>query len=117
MELKRNMATVIRALKEESGKSTADFSVELEVSRSTLQKYLSGQGNPNLSTVEHLAEKLGIDASFLISSNSSEDQLDILLKLLETLKLLSGLSIGKRQKFAQLLLEMVSLWDDSDAGS
>ena len=112
MEIQRNMAQVIRTLKEASGKSLAEFSEELEVSRSALQEYLSGNGNPGIVTIEHLANKLGVDTSFLLSGAFSQDQIGILLRLLDMLKLLSGLSCEQRTHFAQLLLEMVLIWDE-----
>ena len=83
MEIQKNMALVLSALRQENGKSLDEFSQELEISRSTLQEYLSGKGNPSLSTVEHLAEKLGLDASILMSGGFSADQFQVLLKLLE----------------------------------
>ena len=117
MEIQRNMAKVIRTLKEASGKSLTEFSEELEISRSALQEYLSGNGNPGVVTIEHLASKLGVDTSFLLSGVFSEDQIGILLRLLDMLKLLSGLSCEQRIRFAHLLLEMVLLWnEDVDNG-
>lgn len=112
MEIQKNMAAVMRALKRESGKSTVDFAEELEISKSTLQDYLSGRGNPCVETIEHLAKKLHVDVSFLISGAFSEDQLEVLLKLLDTLCLLSELPRPKRRQFARLLQEMVALWDE-----
>lgn len=112
MEIQRNMANVIRALKEISGKSLSKFSAELEVSRSALQEYLSGEGNPSADTIEHLAKKLGVDISFLISGAFSADQIEVLLRLLEMLKLLSAISPEQRTRFVQLLLEMVLLWNE-----
>ena len=109
--MQRKMADVLRILKAERGKSMAEFSKELEVSRSTLQEYLSGNGNPNISTVEHMAEKLGVNASLLLFGDFSEDQLSILLKLLDILSFLSDLTPDKRSRFAELLLEMISLWN------
>lgn len=117
MEIQRNMAAVMRALKEESGKSLTEFSEELEISRSTLQEYLSGSGNPNAATIDHLARKLGVDVSFLVSGAFSDGQLGVLLKLLDTLKLLSGLTPEQRRRFAGLMLEMVSLWDGGDGNT
>ncbi|MDD3193711.1 MAG: helix-turn-helix transcriptional regulator [Oscillospiraceae bacterium] len=117
MDIQRNMAAVIRALKEESGKSLNEFSAELEISRSTLQEYLSGGGNPNAATIEHLARKLGVDTSVLVSGAFSQGQLDILLKLLGTLQLLSELTPERRRRFAELLLEMVLLWDGGDGNA
>ena len=71
MQIQHNMATVIRVVKEARGESLAEFSAELEISRSSLQEYLSGHGNPNISTVEHLADKLGVDPIFLLTGTLS----------------------------------------------
>ena len=58
MGIQENMSKSIRSLKEVQHKSLVELSEELEISRSTLQKYLDGHGNPSLKMVEHLAEKL-----------------------------------------------------------
>ncbi len=114
MEIQKNIAAVMRAFKEERGKTMTEFSDYLEISRSALQEYLSGNGNPNVTTLEHLAKKLEIDPSLLICGAFSQGQLTILLKLLDMLKLISGLEVEQRCRFGQLLLEMVSLWDAGD---
>lgn len=114
MVIQRNMANVIRAIKEVNAKSMSELSSELEISRSTLQNYLAGKGNPSASTMEQLAEKLGIDVSFLVSGVFSDNQLRIVLRLLDTMGLLFRLSPEKRVQFANLLLEMIRLWDGTD---
>ena len=114
MEISKIMASVIRAYKEESGKTLSEFSDELEISRSTLQEYLSGHGNPNLNTLEHLAEKLGTDVTFLITGSFHDGQLRVLLKLMDIFHLLSGLSLCRRRKFAELMLELISLWEEGE---
>ena len=63
MEIRKNLSAIIRIRMKESGKSLTEFSEELEISRSTLQDYLAGKGNPNVATIEHLAKKLNMDAS------------------------------------------------------
>ncbi|MCD8088740.1 MAG: helix-turn-helix domain-containing protein [Oscillospiraceae bacterium] len=115
MDIQKNIATVIRTLKESRGISIAEFSEELEISRSALQNYLSGSGNPNATTIEHLARKLGVDVSILVSGALSDKQFDVLLKVLDDLKLLYKLSPNQRRRFAELLLEMVLLWDSGDS--
>ena len=117
MIIQQNMANVIRAVKEVNAKSLSEMSAELEISRSTLQDYLSGKGNPSAETIEHLAEKLGVDVSFLVSGVFSECQLRIVLRLLDTFGLLFKLSPERRVRFAQLLLEMVQLWNGGDRDS
>lgn len=112
--IQQNMANVIRAVKEVNAKSLSEFSEELEISRSTLQSYLSGKGNPSADTMERLAEKLGLDVTFLVSGAFAGSQLRVLLRLLDTLGLVFHLSPVCRLRFAQLLLEMVQLWNGGD---
>ena len=110
MSIQNNIAAVMRELKKQSGKSMTEFSEQLEISRSALQEYLAGTGNPSVTTVEHIAEKLNIDPVVLFSASFSTDQLDILLLLLNTVQSLDKLSPEQRTHFAELFLEMVSLW-------
>lgn len=114
MEIKQNVSKVMRALKKESRKSMTEFSDELQISRSALQDYLSGKGNPSVNTLEHLAQRLGVNTSFLVSGAFSEDQLGILFELLGTFEMLSKLTPEGRLRFARLLLEMVTLWNGED---
>lgn len=113
MELQQNMANVIRAMKETRGMSLAEFSSELEISRSALQEYLSGTGNPNLSTVEHLAQKLGIDPITLLTGVFTFDEFHALLIIVDQLSFLSTLDGSSRILFAQKILEMIRLWNGS----
>lgn len=108
------MAAVMRAFKEESGKSLSELSAELEISRSALQDYLSGTGNPNVATISHLAQKLGVDEAFLVSGSFPDGQFEILMKLLDSFKLLFELPKERRMRFAELLLEMVKLLSGDD---
>ena len=114
MEIQKNMAAVMLAMKEKQGKSLTELSEELEISRSALQEYLAGNGNPTLSTVEHLAEKLGIPPVALVSGTVPADRLSVLVTLLDGLNLLSGLSVTQRRRFAELLDEMLALWEGGE---
>ena len=102
----------MRVLKEDRNKSLDEFSAELEISRSALQEYLSGNGNPRVATINHIADKLGIDARFLVSGMFTDKQIKVFLQMLDVLKLTSGLSPVKRQRCAELLLELILLWGD-----
>ena len=90
MQIQQNMATVIRVVKEARGEYLAEFSAKLEISRSSLQEYLSGHGNPNISTIEHLAEKLGVDPIFLLTGTRPSDEMDSLLRMINQLSYLSA---------------------------
>ena len=50
----------------ENGKKLEPFAEELQIARSSLQKYLNGTGNPNIETVEHMADKMKISVYALI---------------------------------------------------
>lgn len=115
MQIQQNMATVIRVVKEARGESLAEFSAKLEISRSSLQEYLSGHGNPNISTIEHLAEKLGVDPIFLLTGTRPSDEMDSLLRMINQLSYLSRLDTDNRILFVEKLLELVHIWNEGDA--
>ena len=115
MQIQQNMATVIRVVKEARGESLAEFSAKLEISRSSLQEYLSGHGNPNISTIEHLAEKLGVDPIFLLTGTRPSDEMDSLLRKINQLSYLSRLDTDNRILFVEKLLELVQIWNEGDA--
>ena len=110
--MQQNMSNVIRTLKELNKKSMSEFAEELEISRSTLQEYLSGTGNPRLSTVEHLAKKLQINPIFLVSGLYENQQLEVILLLLNAIEPVAMLSKEKKERMAELIMEIVSLWED-----
>lgn len=114
MEVSENIASVMRMLMEKRGKSLTEFSEELEISRSTLQEYLSGKGNPSAAMLEHIAKKLGVSAAFLISGALGDEPFEILQYMLSGLRMMEKLSPEKLKQFTKLLLEMISLWDSSD---
>lgn len=114
MQIQQNMATVIRVVKDARGESLAEFSAELEISRSSLQEYISGHGNPNISTVEHLADKLGVDPVFLLTGTLPGNEMDSLLRMINQLSYLSRLDTDNRILFVEKLLELVHIWNEGD---
>lgn len=60
METSKNIGDAILAYKELSGKSYSECAESLELARSTLKECAAGRGNPNMSTLEHLANKMGV---------------------------------------------------------
>lgn len=110
MGIQRNMAAVMRAYKEQQGLSLAEFSAALEISRSALQEYLAGTGNPNLSTIEHMAEKMGISPLLLVAGDYSSEPLQAMRIFLEFDARLSRLDNDKRAVAVQLLLQYLALW-------
>ena len=66
LDLNKNFSTILNIIKSERQKSMTEFSEELETSRSALQEYLSGAGNPNLTTIEHISKKLNVSSCFCL---------------------------------------------------
>ena len=117
MDLNKNLAAVLNIMKNERQKSMTEFSEELEISRSALQEYLSGAGNPNLTTIEHIAKKLSVSPYFLLLGDFNDEQLSAFMKMIDILSLVSDLQSEKRKRFAELMFEIISLWDgDSKNG-
>ena len=114
MNLNKNLAAVLNIIKSERQKSMTEFSEELEISRSALQEYLSGSGNPNLTTIEHIAQKLNVNPYFLLLGDFNEEQLSTFIKMIEMFSILSDLPSEKRKRFAELLFEMISLWNSDE---
>ena len=111
MTIQQNVAEMMRMCKEQRHLSTAEFSSELEISRSTLQEYLNGTGNPSMVMLDHIAGKLDIDPVVLVSGMFEPSQIEIVLLLYRTTKEIIALPDGKRMRFAELFCEIISLWD------
>lgn len=71
MDMKTNLAHRLREIRQQKGLSITEFSEELEIARSSLQSLLSGDGNPRTDTIEHIANRLGVDPISLLSDSPS----------------------------------------------
>jgi len=109
--MRTNLAAMMRAFMTERNKSAAEFSEELEISRSTLQDYLRGEGNPSMSMLEHLGRKLEVEPLLLVTGVFRANQLQTVRMMFQMVKAVSDLSENKRKQFAQLFMQMVDLWD------
>ena len=105
MEVQQNMATVIRMIMETRNMSMDDFSEELEISRSTLQEYLKGKGNPSIKTIIHLSQKLEIEPAVLLTGMTEVEARNVVRSI-------SELNNDKKLRLAELFWEMVRLWAD-----
>lgn len=114
MEVQQNMATVIRMIMETRNMSIDEFSEELEISRSTLQEYLKGKGNPSIKTVIHLSQKLKIEPAVLLTGMTEVEARDVVRPLLATMVNVSQLNNSKKVRLAELFWEMVRLWADEE---
>lgn len=112
MEMQENMAEVIRLVMAAKHMTLQEFSEELEISRTMLQAYARGEGNPSLKTIVHLAEKLEIDPAVLLTGMGGVGRYEIVLQLLGTVESVSELSEVKKRRLAELFSEMVGLWNE-----
>lgn len=116
MSIQENMADMLRAKRKLSGQSIVEWAEELQISQSTLQEYMRGNGNPTVKMVEHLADKMGIDPLVLLSGDIEPEQRQTALLLLETIQAVSVLPQPKRIRFAEQFLELVQLLGEEAPG-
>lgn len=90
--------------------SITEFSEELDISRTALSDYVKAKGNPSVTTVEHIAKKLGIRPEALIASSFEKKQWEITLMLMDIIPAVSQLPEDRRIRFAELVLDMIRLW-------
>ncbi len=114
MGIRQNFTNAIRIYKEQHNLSLCEFSGALEVSRSTIQEYLDGRGNPSLSMIELIAEKMDMDPRVLISGEFEPGQLGLLLYLLRSFKTVDTLTPEKQRQLGILFIEIVSLLDPKE---
>lgn len=110
--MQQNLSEVIRAIKELNHKSMSEFAGELEISRSTLQEYLNGRGNPRLSTLEHLAQKLHIKPIVLVSGLQNNPPPESILMLFHSIEAVASLPQSKKRRLTELIMEILALWED-----
>jgi len=73
MEIRHNISRNLRVQRAALGQNLEEFAETLEISRSMLQKYLEGTGNPRIDTLEQISAKLDISFAELISSPAPEE--------------------------------------------
>ena len=67
MQTKRYIASRMREKKDDWEMNMDEFSEELTLARSTVQKYLRGEANATVETLEIVADKFGISVAELVS--------------------------------------------------
>ena len=109
MSLQKNMSEFMRIAKAQKNLSMEELSKELDISKSTLQTYLSGEGNPGLEMVEHIAKCLDVDPIFLLSGqwNAELRESVYFSRMFCRLK---AMSADDRQEFQELFSRLLELW-------
>lgn len=81
--LNQNLTRNLRLVYQARRTTLVEFSRELGIGHSTLRNILHGQGNSTLSTVEQIAQSLGVAPQVLLTGQHTEDRLLSALLLLE----------------------------------
>ena len=110
MNIQQNIAAFLSAYKRQKGLSAAEFSEDLEISRSVLQDYLAGRCNPRADTIEHIAKKLNVSPAALVSGGLiSQSEYDLIFVLLDTLDAFHGLSQERQHEGIDLFIRLLRL--------
>lgn len=111
MGMQQNVAKMMRAFKEQRQISLEEFSKELEISRSTLQEYLRGDGNPSIRTLDHIAKKLNVDPLVLVSGSFKPNQVNIVMLLFRTTRQVVAMPAEKRHELVTLIVQIAEIWE------
>lgn len=114
MEIQRNMSIILNMFRTCRKQSLSEFAGDLEISRSHLQALLAQKSSPRIDTVEHIANKLGVEPYVLLSGTFVDAQIDVIEQLLGLIASLGEIPDDKRREFAKLMCEIVKLWGEEE---
>lgn len=107
--LNQNLTWNLRLVYQARRTTLVEFSRELGIGHSTLRNILHGQGNSTLSTVEQIAQSLGVAPQVLLTGQHTEDRLLSALLLLEAVDCLKPLDPGQQKQASILLSQLLEL--------
>ena len=107
--LNQNLTRNLRLVYQARRTTLVEFSRELGIGHSTLRNILHGQGNSTLSTVEQIAQSLGVAPQVLLTGQHTEDRLLSALLLLEAVDCLKPLDPGQQKQAPILLSQLLEL--------
>ena len=107
--LNQNLTRNLRLVYQARRTTLVEFSRELGIGHSTLRNILHGQGNSTLSTVEQIAQSLGVAPQVLLTGQHTEDRLLSALLLLEAVDCLKPLDPGQQKQPSILLSQLLEL--------
>ena len=107
--LNQNLTRNLRLVYQARRTTLVEFSRELGIGHSTLRNILHGQGNSTLSTVEQIAQSLGVAPQVLLTGQHTEDRLLSALLLLEAVDCLKPLDPGQQKQASILLYQLLEL--------
>ncbi|MDE7055307.1 MAG: helix-turn-helix domain-containing protein [Oscillospiraceae bacterium] len=109
MGMRNNLAAALRFVMIIKHLTLAELAEKLEISRSALQDYLKVRGNPSIAMVEHLAQKMGIKPSVLLTDKSLEEFFALLL---DAFPEVSETDEMRKLRFIELAAEMEQFLSD-----
>ena len=115
--LNQNLTRNLRLVYQARRTTLVEFSRELGIGHSTLRNILHGQGNSTLSTVEQIAQSLGVAPQVLLTGQHTEDRLLSALLLLEAVDCLKPLDPGQQKQASILLSQLLELLPRPASGS
>ena len=107
--LNQNLTRNLRLVYQARRTTLVEFSRELGIGHSTLRNILHGQGYSTLSTVEQIAQSLGVAPQVLLTGQHTEDRLLSALLLLEAVDCLKPLDPGQQKQASILLSQLLEL--------
>ena len=114
MLLCHNLSVSVKAARQELELSNEEMARCSGISRTTLTGILRGEGNPRLSTVERIAEKLGLEPVRLLCFAHNDEERVFLEQTLEMVDKAGDLSPDKRERFMELFRALVQCTTDED---
>ena len=114
MRLCHNLAIIVKAKQRELGLSNVEMARYLGISRATLTGILRGEGNPRLSTVERIAEKLGLEPVRLLCWARDDAEREWFEWTLEMVDKAGALSPEKRERFVEFFRKLAQSKTDKD---
>ena len=114
MDISQSFSSLFRMYKALTGKTLLEIADDFELSRSTIQKYMSGS-NPNARSICHVAKKFGVDEQSPLAGGPSKHQIDMMSQLLTLFTPLSAMSSEARWEFSFHFLECIRLLDSEES--
>ncbi len=90
MKIRENIVAILKLEKEVRHMTLTEFAEFLQISRSLLQALMNQTANPRISTLEHIADRLGIPVEVLIGAPSVGIRAELITILQITINLLNG---------------------------
>ncbi len=114
MLLCHNLKVSVKAAQKKLGLGNEETACRIGISRTTLAGLLRGDGNPRLSTVELVAEKLGLDPVRLLCWARDDAEREWMEQTLEMVDKAGALAPEKRERFIELFRTLVQYRTDKD---